>query len=465
MDSQVEIVWRPTERQSAAMAAPQPDLFFGGARGGGKSAFLLADWIAMADRHPGCTGLLVRRTLPELDDIKRAALALYTQLGATYREQAGEWTMPSGSVLRLRYLESLKDASRYQGHAYQWLGVDEAGNYEKPDVIDLLRGCLRSTKGFPTYLRLTGNPGGPGHDWLKARYILPAKPGTPFTDPETGIRRIFVPSMLSDNPHITDVEAYKRNLRAAGPPHLVQAWLHGDWNILPNGGILDPSKVNRAAPPDHLKSVYLTIDGAFSAERLQRGDDSALTIYAIEGTKPARHWIMFQEARRMSITELADRTLELCREWDPQQVLIEGGPNGLSLEAVLVERFDDAGVWWAYTLVSNAGDKGTKAAPLAAILGAGRLWVPEGAAFWPALRDQMTSFDGLGKQKDDRIDSAGIAPRQMRLESNEPPEHTVEYQPLPRTRAAMGLPEKVGEYKQAARPNHGGLARRSAFRR
>ena len=198
---------------------------------------------------------------------------------------------------------------------------------------------------------------------------------------------------------------------------------------------------------------------------MQRGDDSALTIYAIEGTKPARHWILFQEARRMSITELADRTLELCREWDPQQVLIEGGPNGLALEAILIERYDDAGVWYPYELVSNAGDKGTKAAPLAAVLGSGRLWVPEGAAWWPPMRDQMTSFDGLGKQKDDRIDSAGIAPRRLRLDANEVPEQTVEYQPPPRTRAAMGLPEKITDYQTTTRPANGGLARRSAFRR
>jgi hypothetical protein len=40
-----------------------------------------------------------------------------------------------------------------------------------------LMATLRSTKGVPVGFRGTGNPGGPGHGWVKKRYIDPAPEG------------------------------------------------------------------------------------------------------------------------------------------------------------------------------------------------------------------------------------------------------------------------------------------------
>jgi hypothetical protein len=94
-----------------------------------------------------------------------------------------------------------------------------------------LMATLRSGAGVPVGLRATGNPGGPGHQWVKARYIDPAPLGNHIIrDPVTGLERVFIPSKVDNNQYI-DVEAYKQRLRASGSKELVAAWLDGDWNV------------------------------------------------------------------------------------------------------------------------------------------------------------------------------------------------------------------------------------------
>jgi hypothetical protein len=83
----------------------------------------------------------------------------------------------------------------------------------------------------PVGLRATGNPGGPGHQWVRQRYIDPAPLGNRIIhDPVTGLERVFIPSKVDNNQHI-DVEAYKQRLRASGSKELVRAWLDGDWSV------------------------------------------------------------------------------------------------------------------------------------------------------------------------------------------------------------------------------------------
>jgi hypothetical protein len=85
--------------------------------------------------------------------------------------------------------------------------------------------------------RATGNPGGPGHQWVKARYIDPAPLGwklitSEFTfNGETVSRdRVFIPSKLQDNRYLGG--DYVANLHMSGSAELVRAWLEGDWNVI-----------------------------------------------------------------------------------------------------------------------------------------------------------------------------------------------------------------------------------------
>jgi hypothetical protein len=120
-----------------------------------------------------------------------------------------------------------------------------------------LMATLRSGAGVPVGLRATGNPGGPGHQWVRQRYIDPAPLGNRIIrDPLTGLERVFIPSRVDNNQHI-DVEAYKQRLRASGSQELVRAWLDGDWSVT-MGAFFDCFSVERhVIPPFAIPADWL----------------------------------------------------------------------------------------------------------------------------------------------------------------------------------------------------------------
>jgi hypothetical protein len=91
-------------------------------------------------------------------------------------------------------------------------------------------------------MRLTGNPGGPGHAWVKRRYIDPNPAGyqilkEDFTNPWTGatiqMERVSIPAKLIDNRLLMDNQpTYIAQLQQAGSKQLVDAWLMGKWDMI-----------------------------------------------------------------------------------------------------------------------------------------------------------------------------------------------------------------------------------------
>jgi len=208
------------------------EIFFGGARGGGKTDGVLGEWAVHANQHgANAIGLMVRRTRVELTETYERAKQLFTPLGAVFTAAPMRVVMPGGARLTFAYLERDSDAEGYQGHNYTRVYVEEAGNFPSPTPILKLFATLRSGAGVPCRIRLTGNPGGPGHQWVKARYIDPNPTGWEVqTDPETGLQRVYIPSRVGDNRFLGD--QYVAQLRSAGSPELVRAWLEGDWSVV-----------------------------------------------------------------------------------------------------------------------------------------------------------------------------------------------------------------------------------------
>jgi hypothetical protein len=238
LDRPVTAVWAPVSRpQEALLECPLFEVFFGGARGGGKTFGMLGEWAQHADTYgKDAVGLMLRRTAKQLGETFEAARAIYAPLGARFvgsAESGGmRVTMPNNARLTFAHLERDSDAENYQGFSLTRVYVEEAGNFPSPAPIMRLMATLRSGAGVPCRIRLTGNPGGPGHHWLKSRYIDPAPLGWKIiTDPETGRQRVFIPSRVTDNPKIDQAE-YVANLRQSGSPELVRAWLEGDWSVI-----------------------------------------------------------------------------------------------------------------------------------------------------------------------------------------------------------------------------------------
>lgn len=227
------VPWRPhAGPQAALLSCPVKDVLYGGARGGGKSAGLLMDFAAHAQRYAkGASGILFRRSYPELEDLERQAREFYGPLGWAWKAASRTWVAPNGAVVKLRFMEKDSDAGSYIGHEYSWMAFDQAESWATSRGIDVLAATLRSSKGVPCTRRLAANPGGPGHQWLKKRYVSPAKPMTPFTS-ETGWRAVYIPATLDDNPSLPG--EYEETVKAAtfGNEALWQAWRHGSWDVI-----------------------------------------------------------------------------------------------------------------------------------------------------------------------------------------------------------------------------------------
>ena len=232
-DNPVIVVWEPQSGpQTALITCPVFEVFYGGARGGGKTDGMLGEWINHADIYGAdATGLMVRRERTQLIETIERSKEFYGLLGAKYHEQDKMWRFPNGARLRFAYLERDADAEGYQGHSYTRVYVEELGNFPSPKPVMKLMATLRSAKGIPVGFRATGNPGGPGHSWVKARYIDPAPGGWErLVDDRSGLERIYIPSRISDNQYLGD--DYIARLRQSGSDELVKAWLDGDWSAI-----------------------------------------------------------------------------------------------------------------------------------------------------------------------------------------------------------------------------------------
>lgn len=253
-----QVIWTPQEGpQMALLECPVFEVFYGGARGGGKTESSLGDWIQHSAMYgEDAVGLFIRRKLTQLKEVIARSRQLFPKLGAKYNEQRKEWTMKGGGRLTFAYLEQDADAEEYQGWNLTRLYIEEVTNFPSPNPINRLRATLRSAAGVPVGMRLTGNPGGPGHNWVKARYIDPDPRGMRIITEDTEIEidgikrtvsldRVFIPSKLSDNQLLLRNDpTYVLRLRQSGSEALVQAWLNGDWSLVDGAyfDCFDPSK-------------------------------------------------------------------------------------------------------------------------------------------------------------------------------------------------------------------------------
>lgn len=243
--SEPTIIWSPQPGpQTHLVTCPVFEVFFGGARGGGKTEGSIGDWFSHSGTYGDkAAGLFVRRKLTQLSDAIKRFRRYGLKIGAKWHEQKKELIMSNGAVLKFAYLERDTDAEEYQGHEYTRVYIEEVTNFPFPDPIMKLKGTLRSAAGVPCGLRMTGNPGGPGHHWVKARYIDPDPKGYKVikeveeVEVEDGvfvtaeIDRVFIPSKLKDNPLLLKNDpTYVMRLRETGSETLVKAWLEGDWN-------------------------------------------------------------------------------------------------------------------------------------------------------------------------------------------------------------------------------------------
>jgi hypothetical protein len=251
-------LWSPQPGpQTAFVSATAFEVVYGGARGGGKTDAALGDFAMHAEAFGAAAqGLLVRRTRVSLEPTIARARQIFGPEGARWQASTSCFAWPSGATLYFRHLDNDGDADSYQGHAYSRVYVEELTQFPAAAPVDKLKATLRSAAGAPCGFRATCNPGGAGHNWVKARYIDagPLRPVTetfenPFDGSRVALTRVFIPARLSDNPALLGRDpAYVARLRLTGSESLVRAWLEGDWNVV-EGAFFDRWRARNIVRP------------------------------------------------------------------------------------------------------------------------------------------------------------------------------------------------------------------------
>ena len=226
------VIFKPnTGPQTDFLAAPERDVLYGGAAGGGKSYAMLIDPLRFAHRAAH-RALILRRSMPELRELIDKSRELYPKAfpGSKYKEVEKLWNFPSGAKVEFGFLERDADVYRYQGQAYSWIGFDEITHLPTEFGWNYLASRLRTTDSDITpYMRCTANPGGVGATWVKKRYIDPHPPNESFVG-EDRLSRKFIPARLDDNPYLAKDGRYEEMLQAL-PPTQRKQLLEGNWDV------------------------------------------------------------------------------------------------------------------------------------------------------------------------------------------------------------------------------------------
>lgn len=147
----------------------------GGARGGGKSAWLAAQvWLDDCQRFPGLKFLYLRKSAKALREQIRDLLRKTCLPGSyNYREQVGEVHFPNGSFVIIGHFKDESEIDNYLGQEYDGMAIEELTTLTW-DKFDNLTSCLRTSKpNWRPRLYAAWNWGGIGHHWVKALFYQP----------------------------------------------------------------------------------------------------------------------------------------------------------------------------------------------------------------------------------------------------------------------------------------------------
>jgi hypothetical protein len=243
-------------KQGEAFLSPATEILYGGAAGGGKSHLMRVAAIAWCTAIPGLQVYIFRRIS---DDLYKNHMEGPTGLPAilgpwinagrvkvNYSKNSVEFW--NGSKIHLCHCQYEKDVTKYQGAEIHVLMIDELTHFTET-MYRYLRGRVRlgglkvpaEWRGKFPRIVCGSNPGGVGHNWVRATFVDAAPPREIVHTGKTegGMRRQYIPARLDDNPTLRETDPdYIDRLEGLGRPDLIRAMKEGDWDIVA-GGMFD----------------------------------------------------------------------------------------------------------------------------------------------------------------------------------------------------------------------------------
>jgi predicted phage terminase large subunit-like protein len=442
----------PTEKQRLFLnCRDELEVFFGGAAGGGKSVALLMG--AMEFVHmPGYAALILRKDFARLE----LAGGLIPRSQEWFREEATwvasrrQWIFPIKgrfpATIMFGYLKRPLDKFRYASSEFQYIAFDELTEFTEEDYLFLFSRLRRNTSvKVPLRMRSASNPGGPGHAWVRGRFIEGSGFGVQGSgeaghaglnpEPRTlttcgGVfrkeGRIYIPSRIGDNWALNE-EEYRRTLMHL-PAVERERLMNGDWSVQERAvfhaewlryfveapgqlELLDADKKTFQEIPEGACYRFVTIDPAgTSADRSaeNRGRSPSYSVVQVWDRPPrelAKFLLLRHQVReRAGFDRLCQMIRDVHAEWRPERIWIENEKLGQAAVDTLKEELPIECVRTANK------DKETRATKLILKMEKGEVFFPKHETRWrPQLEAEFLSWTGDKQEVSDQIDAAAYA--------------------------------------------------------
>ena len=322
-----EFDWTPQEKQLKFLSSQADECFYGGSAGGGKSESLLAFNIARREKYPGTVGLMLRRTLPELEKGNGLIPRSKTLLSrvAKWSERKKWWTFSNGSVLEFGYCDQEKDVYKYMSGEYADICFDELTHFTRFQYTYMRSRCRTTIKGCSPLMRSASNPGNVGHAWVHEMFVKGREQGKKWTDDiEGGFKMTmqFIPARLQDNKYLNNDDSYRRNLMSLDPAER-EALLMGNWNAFKGRYFTDWDPDIHVMERDINRSWgrMLSIDYGYV--------DPCAALWGAEDEK-GRLYIYREWYKSGFVAEEQAKAIMLEQECDPRMFAVKSGQDSFS---------------------------------------------------------------------------------------------------------------------------------------
>lgn len=226
---------RQLEASAAARSCDEPggpvEIGYGGARGGGKSHWGMAQVGADdCQRFPGLKVLVLRKVGKALrEGVTDMLRRIFVGLEYHWSAQEQIVYFPNGSRMILGHFQKESDIDAYLGLEYDVILIEEATTLSASKRRAILT-CLRTSKpGWRPRCYSTTNPGGIGHGWYKAAIVDPHRSGAgylPWYEQQGPTR--YIPATVDDNKFVNAEYAGQLDTLSGWQ---LRAWRYGDWDI------------------------------------------------------------------------------------------------------------------------------------------------------------------------------------------------------------------------------------------
>lgn len=319
--------WKPHKKQKEFIQLPFSifEALYGGAAGSGKSdVCLLLPLLYGFHEHPRFKGLVLRRTYKDLEqEIIVRSHQWYKPAGATYNEQRRRWTFPNGGMFSFGHAENKEDIRNYDSTELNLVVFEEATHFLDFQYLYLAGSRMRSgTPDLPSIVRSTSTPGNVGHNFFRKRFVDPAPDGGKLlVDARSGLKRIFIKALPSDNPYLD--KDYIQRLQLL--PEAERRAKLGDWYIY-EGQVFDTFRPDGPLPdePENARHVIPAFDIPEYWPKIAAIDwgYKATTWFAVLAISPEGRFYVYNE-KTFEKTNISTWATEIGRELDQIPNLIE----------------------------------------------------------------------------------------------------------------------------------------------